>query len=119
MKNIKEQIEELMRYYKVNTYKELAEKLEINPANVNYWINQNKIPFKYLQVLGNVEEHKKEVLEICNDRINEAKRELANALDRPRAIQIINDNINELSNVQILEILETVLKYKTWNLKGK
>lgn len=119
MNEVKEQLLKLMKFYEVKTQRELAEKLNIKEANISNWVNQNKIPFKYLQVLGNVEEHKKEVLEICNDRIDEAKRELANALDRPRAIQIINDNINELSNVQILEILETVLKYKTWNLKGK
>ncbi len=117
MKEIKEQIELLKEYYKVKTQKELAEKLGIKEPNINYWINHGKIPFKYLQVLGELPERKKEVLEICNERYDYAKKMLIESTDKNKIIERIAKEAQELTNVQLVSILETVVKFKFDNQK--
>jgi hypothetical protein len=117
MKEIKEQIEMLKEYYNVKTQKELAETLGIKEPNINYWINHGKIPFKYLQVLGNIEEHKVTVDKICDERYNYSKKMLIESADKEKIIERISKECEYLNNIQLVEIYEKAVKFKFDNIK--
>jgi phage repressor protein C with HTH and peptisase S24 domain len=52
MNHLKEILERLKKYYKVENNRQLAEKLEINYQTLNTWLKRNKIPYDLLFKIG-------------------------------------------------------------------
>ncbi|MDY0327542.1 MAG: helix-turn-helix domain-containing protein [Arcobacteraceae bacterium] len=117
MQEINQKINQLMKYYGVKRQKELAEILNIAEQNISKWIRNNKIPEKYLEVLEDIknieknEEYKKDDKNIEIEKTT--KEEFANIMiNRETAIKSIKERVDNLSNLDILKIIEIIYKVK-------
>ncbi len=111
MDNIKEDINNLKKYYGVNTYKELAKCLNIGAPAIDGWIRNKKIPLKYLMIINrDITLEKEEIKE--KELLSKRENFADNVMNREKSINAIKERVNELSNLEILDIIEKIFKVK-------